>query len=34
MGESLLLGGLKGCYWWKTVWRTRELHYYMQTENV
>jgi hypothetical protein len=21
-----------GCYWWKTVWRTRELHYYMQTE--
>jgi hypothetical protein len=19
MGESLLLGGLKGCYWWKTV---------------
>jgi hypothetical protein len=18
-GESLLVGGLKGCYWWKTV---------------
>jgi hypothetical protein len=33
-GESLLVGGLKGCYWSKTVWRTRELHYYVQTENI
>jgi hypothetical protein len=33
-GGSLLLGGLKGCYWWETVWRTRELHYYIQTENI
>jgi hypothetical protein len=33
-GESLLAGGLKGCYWWKTEWRTRELHCYIQTENI
>jgi hypothetical protein len=33
-GESVLVGGLKGCYWSKTVWRTRELHYYIQTENI
>jgi hypothetical protein len=33
-GESVLVGGLQGCYWWKTVWRTRELHYYIQTENI
>jgi hypothetical protein len=33
-GESLLVGGLKGCYWWKTVWRIRELHCYIQTENI
>jgi hypothetical protein len=26
--------GLKGCYWWKTVWHTSELHYYIQTENI
>jgi hypothetical protein len=32
--ESLQVGGLKGCYWWKAVWRTRELHYYIQTENI
>jgi hypothetical protein len=32
--ESLLAGGLKGCYCWKTVWRTRELHYCIQTENI
>jgi hypothetical protein len=32
--ESFLVGGLKGCYWWKTVWRTRELHYHIQTENI
>jgi hypothetical protein len=33
-GDSLLVVGLKGCYWWKTVWRTRELHCYIQTENI
>jgi hypothetical protein len=33
-GESVLVGVLKGCYWWKTVWRTRELHCYIQTENI
>jgi hypothetical protein len=22
------------CYWWKTVWRTRALHYYILTENI
>jgi hypothetical protein len=33
-GESVLVGGLKGCYWWKTVWHTRELHYYIRTENI
>jgi hypothetical protein len=33
-GESVLAGGLKGCYWWKSVWRTKELHYYIQTENI
>jgi hypothetical protein len=33
-GESVLVGGLKGCYWSKTVWRTRELHNYIQTENI
>jgi hypothetical protein len=33
-GGSFLVGGKKGCYWWKTVWRTKELHYYMQTENI
>jgi hypothetical protein len=33
-GESVLVCGLKGCYWWKTVWRTRELHCYIQTENI
>jgi hypothetical protein len=32
--ESVLVGGLKGCCWWKTVWRTSELHYYIQTENI
>jgi hypothetical protein len=33
-GESVLVGALKGCYWWKAVWRTRELHCYIQTENI
>jgi hypothetical protein len=33
-GGCVLLGGLQGCYWWKTVWRTRELHCYIQTENI
>jgi hypothetical protein len=33
-GECVLVGRLKGCYWWKTVWRTRELHCYIQTENI
>jgi hypothetical protein len=33
-GECVLVGGLKGCYWWKTLWRIRELHYYIQTENI
>jgi hypothetical protein len=32
-GASLLLSRLKGLYWCKTVWRTRELHYYIQTES-
>jgi len=31
--EYLLPGGLEGCYW-REVWRTRELHYYTQTENI
>jgi hypothetical protein len=33
-GGGLLVGGLKGCYWWKTVWSTRVLHCYIQTENI
>jgi hypothetical protein len=38
-GKILLVGGLKGCYWWKRVWHTRELHTrelhcYIQTENI
>jgi hypothetical protein len=33
-GECVLVGGLKGCYWSKTVWRIRELHCYIQTENI
>jgi hypothetical protein len=33
-GGCVLVVGLKGCYWWKTVWRTRELHCYIQTENI
>jgi hypothetical protein len=33
-GESVLVGGLKGCYWSNTVWRIRELHCYIQTENI
>jgi hypothetical protein len=33
-GECVLVGGLKGCYWWKTVWRIRELQCYIQTENI
>jgi hypothetical protein len=33
-GESVLVGELKGCYWSRTVWRIRELHYYIQTENI
>jgi hypothetical protein len=33
-GECVLVGWLKGYYWWKTVWRIRELHCYIQTENI
>jgi hypothetical protein len=33
-GKSVLVGGLKGCYWWKTVWRTRELHYYTDWKHL
>jgi hypothetical protein len=31
--EYLLPGGLEGCYW-RELWRARELHYYIQTENI
>jgi hypothetical protein len=36
-GDSLLGGGLKVCYWWKTVWCTRESYtttYRLKTSSI